>query len=55
MAEMSRVRHPEDESDDDADDLSDLEDFIVCKPGRDYSRLIASEFRYTAKESQYAD
>eukprot|EP00884_Botryococcus_braunii_P023663 jgi/Botrbrau1/9981/Bobra.0012s0072.1 len=34
--------------DGEADDYSDLDDFIVCKPGRNYSHLIASEFRYTA-------
>lgn len=34
-------------SDGETDDFSDLEDFIVCKPGRNYSRLISDEFRYT--------
>lgn len=32
---------------DDESGYSDLEDFIVCKPGRDYSNLIKDEFKYT--------
>ena len=28
---------------------SDLEDFVVCKPGRDYTELIGKEFKYTSK------
>lgn len=35
-------------SDGETDNFSDLEDFIVCKRGRNYSRLISDEFRYTA-------
>ena len=31
------------------DCFSDLEDFIVCKPGRDYSRLFSDEFAYSGK------
>lgn len=34
------------DSDDEAG-YSDLEDFIVCKPGRDYNVLIQDEFKYT--------
>lgn len=37
----------------DDSDYSDLEDFIVCKPGRDkgyYKELFQKEFRYTAKD-----
>jgi hypothetical protein len=29
---------------------SDLEDFIVCDPSRDYEALIAARFRYSARE-----
>ena len=31
---------------DDESGYSDLEDFIVCKPGRDYGALIQKEFKY---------
>jgi len=37
---------------DDESGYSDLEDFIVCKPGRDYGALIQKEFKY---KSAYAD
>ena len=43
-------------SEEDADEIdgySDLEDFIVCKPGRnsgDYAALIHKHFRYNADE-----
>ena len=33
------------------DCFSDLEDFIVCKPGRDYSRLFSDEFAYSGKRT----
>ena len=42
-----------DEDDCGSDDYSDLEDFIVCKPGRrtcDYVALIDEHFRYSADE-----
>jgi hypothetical protein len=42
-----------DESDSGSDAYSDLEDFIVCKPGRrtcDYVALIDEHFRYSADE-----
>ena len=32
---------------DEEGDYSDLEDFIVCKEGRNYSQLISREFRYS--------
>ena len=31
---------------------SDLEDFIVCKPGRDYGALIAKEFKYKSSRAE---
>ena len=34
----------------DDDGYSDLEDFIVCKPERDYNSLLAKEFRYCADD-----
>lgn len=33
----------------DDDDFSDLDDFIVCKEGRDYRSLFASHFRYRVR------
>ncbi|KAK9830136.1 hypothetical protein WJX72_009947 [[Myrmecia] bisecta] len=36
-------------SDEDSD-YSDLDDFIVCKPGRDYSTLLSERFQYSARE-----
>ena len=33
----------------DDDDFSDLEDFVVCKEGRDYRSLFASHFRYRVR------
>jgi hypothetical protein len=30
---------------------SDLEDFIVCQPGRDYHALLAARFRYNPDRS----
>ena len=33
------------------DCFSDLEDFIVCKPGRDYSRLFLDEFAYAGRRT----
>ena len=36
-------------SSDEEDGFSDLDDFIECKPGRDYARLFSAEFRYTAR------
>ena len=41
------------EDTDESDAYSDLEDFIVCKPGRnsgDYAALINKHFRYSADE-----
>lgn len=38
------------DSDTDSDDWSDLEDFIVCQPGRDYKALIAARFKYSTGE-----
>ena len=46
-------RGPHDENDCGSDAYSDLEDFIVCKPGRgicDYVALIDEHFRYSADE-----
>lgn len=37
------------EGEEEGDSFSDLEDFIVCKPGRDYSRLFSDEFAYSGK------
>ena len=42
-----------DEDDSGSDAYSDLEDFIVCKPGRrtcDYAALIDEHFHYSADE-----
>lgn len=35
-------------SDDDSGD--DLDDFIVCKPGRNYQSLFARQFKYSCAE-----
>ncbi|KAL6755218.1 hypothetical protein V8C86DRAFT_2682689 [Haematococcus lacustris] len=40
------------DSDTDSDDWSDLEDFIVCQPGRDYKALIAARFKYSTGEME---
>lgn len=59
LAEMGgciQRRQPADITDDDddggasSDDLSDLDDFIVCKPGRDYRALFAQQFKYRCSE-----
>jgi hypothetical protein len=34
----------------DEDDIGDLDDFIVCKPGRDYRSLFAKQFKYRCSE-----
>jgi len=36
-------------SEDEEDGYSDLDDFIVCRPGRDYGRLFSAEFAYRGK------
>lgn len=33
---------------------SDLDDFIVCKEGRNYQQLIQNEFKYAAKSKEQA-
>lgn len=38
------------DSEADDDGYSDLEDFIVCKPDRDYKSFIAREFKYSADD-----
>ena len=38
------------DSEADDDGYSDLEDFIVCKPDRDYTSFIAREFKYSADD-----
>ena len=35
--------------DDDLDD--DLDDFVVCQPGRDYGALFAQQFKYSCREA----
>ncbi len=39
---------------DDSSDWSDLDDFIVCQPRRDYGQLISSRFRYRAHDEEEA-
>ena len=37
-------------SDDDEESGNDLDDFIVCKPGRNYQSLFAQQFKYSCTE-----
>ena len=46
-AALAEARHRGTLDSDDESGYSDLEDFIVCKPGRDYQNLIAKEFKYS--------
>jgi len=36
------------------DNGSDLDDFVVCKPGRDYRSFFAQQFKYTCSEPRTA-
>ena len=36
--------------DSDDDNGDDLDDFVVCKPGRDYRTLFAQQFKYSCAE-----
>ena len=37
-------------ADEDDDSGNDLDDFVVCKPGRDYRALFAQQFKYSCAE-----
>lgn len=37
-------------ADEDDDSGDDLDDFVVCKPGRDYRVLFAQQFKYSCAE-----
>lgn len=43
--------HDSDEESEEEGGWSDLEDFIVCQPGRDYRALLAARFRYNGESS----
>ena len=45
-----KVLSDSDAEEGDDENYSDLEDFIVCKPERDYDSFIARQFRYSAAD-----
>ncbi len=48
IADVSNEGADDLSSDDDSGD--DLDDFIVCKPGRNYQTLFAQQFKYSCTE-----